>query len=284
MIKIRPAVPADAANCGRILFEAFAAIGDQHRFPHDFPSIEVATQAAAALLVAPGIFGIVAERDGPVVGSNFVDQRSRIAGIGPVSVDAAEQNSGVGRALMQAILEHVTARNHAGIRLVQSAYHNRSLSLYTRLGFAAREPLSVMQGTPLAAHFAGYAVRAATEADLPACNRLCERIHGFDRGGELAAAIHERAATVVEHLERIAGYATGIGYFAHAVAEDNQSLKALIAAAPAFTGLGFLVPTRNYDLFRWCLDHRLRLVQQMTLMSIGLYNEPGGAYLPSILY
>jgi hypothetical protein len=28
----------------------------------------------------------------------------------------------------------------------------------------------------------------------------------------------------------------------------------------------------------------LRLVQQMTLMTIGLYNEPSGAYLPSIHY
>ena len=28
----------------------------------------------------------------------------------------------------------------------------------------------------------------------------------------------------------------------------------------------------------------LRLVHQMTLMTIGLYNEPSGAYLPSVLY
>ncbi|MGC9962400.1 MAG: GNAT family N-acetyltransferase, partial [Acidimicrobiales bacterium] len=37
-------------------------------------------------------------------------------------------------------------------------------------------------------------------------------------------------------------------------------------------------------LFRWCLEHRLRVVQVMTLMSIGLYNEPAGSYLPSIQY
>ncbi len=34
----------------------------------------------------------------------------------------------------------------------------------------------------------------------------------------------------------------------------------------------------------WCLDHGLRIVQLMTLMTLGLYNEPAGAYLPSILY
>jgi predicted N-acetyltransferase YhbS len=284
MTTIRPAVPADALELGRIMYEAFAAIGDRHGFPRDFPSVEHATGAASRFIAHPGFHGVVAEEDGRILGSNFVDQRSAIAGIGPITVDPATQNRGVGRDLMQAIVAHAAARNHAGTRLVQSAYHNRSLSLYTRLGFAAREPLSVMQGPPLAMNFPGYAVRPATPADLAACNAVCRRVHGFDRGAELADAIGANGAAVVEHLGRIAGYATAIGYFAHAVAESNDALKALIGAAPSFVGLGFLVPTRNYDLFRWCLDNRLRLVQQMTLMSIGLYNEPAGAYLPSILY
>jgi hypothetical protein len=33
-----------------------------------------------------------------------------------------------------------------------------------------------------------------------------------------------------------------------------------------------------------CLDRGLPMVQPMTLMTIGLYNEPQGAYLPSILF
>jgi hypothetical protein len=72
--------------------------------------------------------------------------------------------------------------------------------------------------------------------------------------------------------------------FAHAVGETNQDLKALIGAARVFAGPGFLVPTRNYDLFAWCLANGLRLVMPMTLMSIGLYCEPDGAWLPSIVY
>jgi hypothetical protein len=35
---------------------------------------------------------------------------------------------------------------------------------------------------------------------------------------------------------------------------------------------------------RWCLNSGLRITQPMTLMTVGLYNEPAGAYLPSILY
>ena len=89
---------------------------------------------------------------------------------------------------------------------------------------------------------------------------------------------------MVEHGGRITGYTTGIGFFGHAVGESNEDLKALIGAAPAFAGPGFLLPMRNGELFRWCLAHGLRVVQPMTLMSLGLYNEPKGAFLPSVLY
>jgi hypothetical protein len=91
-------------------------------------------------------------------------------------------------------------------------------------------------------------------------------------------------ASVVERAGRITGYATPVAYFGHAVAETNDDLKALIAAAPAFPGPGFLLPARNGDMMRWCLAEGLRVVQTMTLMTIGLYNEPKGAWLPSVLY
>jgi predicted N-acetyltransferase YhbS len=283
-ISIRPAQASDAVACGRIIHAAFAAVAAQHNFSPDFPSAEVAAGIAAHLIGHPGFYGVVAELDGEIAGSNFLDMRSAIGGIGPITIDPSVQNKGIGRLLMQAVMDHAGARALAGIRLVQDAFHNRSLSLYSRLGFVTREPLSVMQGTPLKRGFAGYAIRPATQADIAACNALCQRVHGFARGGELADAVDQKNAKVVEHLGRITGYATDIAFFAHAVAETNDDLKALIAAAPAFNGPGFIVPTRNYDLFRWCLDHGLRLVKQQTLMTTGLYNEPAGAYLPSVLY
>jgi hypothetical protein len=68
------------------------------------------------------------------------------------------------------------------------------------------------------------------------------------------------------------------------VGESNSDVEAPIANAATFLGPGILVPTRNAGLFRWCLENGLRVVQPMTLMTMGLYNEPAGAYLPSILY
>jgi GNAT superfamily N-acetyltransferase len=236
------------------------------------------------LLSHPGFYAVVAEADGRIVGSNFLDERSTIAGLGPITVEPSGQNSGIGRQLMEALLERAAQRHFPGVRLVQAAYHNRSLSLYAKLGFTICEPLAGMQGTPIRVTIPGYTVRQATEGDLAACNRVCTRVHGHDRSGELRDAIQQGTATVVEHDGRITGYATAVGWLAHAVGESNEELKALIGAAPAYVGPGFLLPTRNTELFRWCLEQGLRVVVVMTLMSIGLYNEPAGACLPSVLY
>jgi len=283
-VTLRPGNAADAQRCGEICYYAFKAIAEQHNFPPDFPSPKVATGLLAGLLAHPGFYSVVAEIEGKIVGSNFLDERSTVAGLGPITVDPCVQNRAIGRQLMEVALDRVKERRFPGVRLLQSAYHNRSLSLYARLGFVAREPLSTMQGSPLTVQIPSYRVRPATEPDLDACNQICVKVHGHDRGGELLDAIKRETATVVERTGCITGYASSVAFFGHAVGESNEALKALIGAAPAFGGPGFLVPTRNAELFRWCLENGLRIVQPMTLMSRGLYNEPMGAFLPSVLY
>ena len=218
----------------------------------------------------------IAEADGRIVGSNFLDERNRIAGVGPITVDPTVQNRAIGRRLMDAVHERAAERNFPGVRLIQAAFHTRSLSLYAKLGYDVREHLACVQGNPLGISIQGHVVRPASEADIENCNRLCREVHGHDRSGELRDAIARGSATVVEHNECITGYATVIGFFGHAVGETNKDLKALIGAAKEFAGPGFLLPTRNGKLFRWCLNNGLRIAQPMTLMSKGLSNEPAG--------
>ncbi len=283
-VTVRPAGAADAQECGRICHDAFAAIANRHGFPPDFPSVEIATGLLSGLIAHPGFFSVVAEQDGRVVGSNFLDERSLIFGVGPVTVDPPVQDRQVGRALMDAVLARTAERGAPGVRLLQAAYHNRSMSLYAKLGFDIREPFAVMQGDPLALDIPGYTVRPATDADVQVCNALCSHVHGHDRAGELRDAVAQGTASVLERHGRITGYTTGIALFGHSVAETNDDLAALIGAAEAFAGPGFLVPMRNTNLLRWCLGHRLRVVSMMNLMTIGLYQEPRGAYLASVLY
>jgi predicted N-acetyltransferase YhbS len=283
-MRIREATPADAEICGRICYDAFKTISEAHGFASDFPAPEVPIGLLARMIADPKFYGVVAEIDGRVVGSNFLDERNMIAGVGPITVDQAVQNRAVGRRLMDAVHERAASKNFAGVRLIQAGFHTRSLSLYAKLGYDVREHLACMQGNALNIAIEGHVVRPAAETDFDACNRVCRQVHGHDRAGELRDAIARGNATVVEHDGRVTGYATIVGFFGHAVGETNADVKALIGATKEFAGPGFLLPTRNGELFRWCLTNGLRVTQPMTLMSRGLYNEPAGAFLPSILY
>ena len=282
--KLRPGSPDDAAACGQICFEAFGSISAAHGFPSDFPSPEVATGLVGMMLGHPGFYSVVAEVDGEVVGSNFLDERSPIVGIGPITVAPGVQDGGIGRALMDDVLARAVDTGAPGVRLLQSAYHGRSLALYSKLGFSVRETLACMQGPAPSVSVPGHAVRAATLSDIAACDALCLRVHGHHRHGEVADAVEQGSALVVEHDGRISGYSTALAFFGHTVGETDEDLKALIGSASELAGPGILVPLSNTELIGWCLANDLRVVQLMTLMTIGLYNEPAGSYLPSVLY
>jgi predicted N-acetyltransferase YhbS len=281
---IRTARPEDAAVCGQICYNAFASISGAHGFPCDFPGPEVTTGALSIMFASPDFYCVVAEIDGRVVGSNCLDERAVIRGLGPITIDPGAQNLGVGRKLMQVMMDRAQEHRASGVRLVQAAYHNRSFSLYASLGFDVREPLCCMQGRTLERSVPGCAVRVATSDDESACNALSSQVHGFDRGIELAQAIVRGTARVVERGGRITGYTTHLAFLGHTTAETNIDLQSLIASAESFVGPGILVPSRNSALLRWCLANGLRIVQPMTLMSIGLYNDPAGAWLPSVIF
>ncbi len=283
-VAIRRATPADAEVCGKICFEAFFGISQKHGFPADIPSAQHAAGFLTRMFAHTGIFCVVAERDGRIIGSNCMDERTTIAGIGPITIDPSVQNRSAGRQLMKAVLDRAEEQKFAGVHLVQAGYHMRSLSLYAKLGFAVREPLACMFGPAPRRDTPGFVVRPAQMADLQACNPVAFRVHGHDRSGELSDSIQAGSALVVESQGRITGYASSLSFFGHAVAESNDVMQALISGAPEIPPPGILVPTRNTPLFRWCLDRGMRTIQPLNLMTIGLYNDPAGAYLPSVLY
>ncbi len=283
-LALRPGTPKDADEVGRILYEAFFAIASKHNFPPDIPSLEFGRHLGEMLLSWPGLYSVVAEMDGRIVGSNFMTERDPVSGIGPITVDPNVQNSAIGKQLMLDVMNRARSRGVSSIRLVQSAYHTRSMCLYAKLGFDVREPLACLQGGPLNFSIPGYDVRIATAADLESCCHLCFFAHGFTRRTEIESAIAQGHLAVAAFAGRVVAYTTALGFFGHSVAESNDGLKALIGAASEYPGPGFLLPTRNAELFRWCLAQGLRMIQPLTLMSLGQYTEPASPFLPSILF
>ena len=284
-VTIREAAPADAEACARICFEAFGAIHDHHRFPRDFPALEAATGLMASWIPHPSVWGVVAEVDGRIAGSNFLDERGPIRGVGPITVDPQGQNAGVGRRLMEAVLER--GEGAPGIRLLQDGFHMRSLSLYESLGFDVKEPVAVASGSPSSGPPDGVEARALTEDDLDECEALCKQVHGFERTNELRDSIQAFKPFVAVRDGRITAYASSVSFWPmnHGVAESHEDMQALLlgAAAAVDEPIAFLVPLRS-ELFRWSLGAGLRLVKPMNLMALGEYREPRGSWFPSVLY
>jgi predicted N-acetyltransferase YhbS len=284
-VTLREPEPGDIEACAQILFDAFGGLHDHHRFQRDFPELEAAMGLMQAWIPHPSIWGIVAEIEGRIVGSNFLDERDPIRGVGPITVDPKGQNAGVGRKLMAAVMER--GEGALGIRLLQDAFHMRSLSLYESLGFEVKEPVAVITGNPRSEPVQEVEVRPLTEGDLDECAALCEKVHGFERKNELRDSIQAFAPFVAVHDRRITAYASSVTFWPmnHGVAASEDEMKALLrgAAAVVEEPLAFLVPLRA-GLLPWGLEEGLRLVKPMNLMALGEYQEPRGSWFPSVLY
>ena len=285
-VTLRPATTADTEVCARIVYEAFGGIAEHHRFPPDFPTLDDARQLCEAFISHPSIYGVVAERGGDVVGSNFLDERDPIRGLGPITVDPQVQAHGIGRRLMQDVLER--GRGATGIRLLQDSFNTRSVALYASLGFDIREPLLLMTGKPRSTPQRDVEVRPLRPDDLDGCAELCTHVHGFARNGELADALQFFKPAVALREGRVRAYASTVAFWPlnHGVAETEEDMRALLLGAAALSPdpLALLLPVRQADLFRWCLAEGLRVVKPMTLMTMGEYRQPSGSYFASVIY
>ena len=285
-MEIRQAVASDAEACGRIMHSAFRGIAETHGFPPDIPSDEMGSGLAAALIASPTVYAYVAEQDGRVVGSNFVFEGDAIRSMGPLTIEPALQGAGIGRKLVQTTVERT--RGALGVRFCADAFNPGSVPMYASLGFEVKEPLLLMRGTCRNPPAPGYAVRPLVAGDLDACGLACNRIHGVQRTSELRGAAEAFKPYVVERDGRITGYLTAATFWQmnHGVAETEADMAALIAGASAASDepVSLLLPIRQASLFRWCLAEGLRIVKPMLLMGIGFYQEPAGAWFPSVFY
>jgi predicted N-acetyltransferase YhbS len=285
-LRVRPAKSADAGECGRIIHEAFKAVNEGHGFPPDFPSAEAATGLVEAFLANPAITGFVAEADGRIAGSNFLRRGRPIDGLGPITVDPSMQGQGIGRQLMRTAIEQ--AKNSQGVRLVQDAFNTVSTSLYASLGFAVREPLLLLSGRPRVGRPSRLEIRPMTESDVSVCDAVCRDVLGLARTDEIREALANFGPKVGWREGRIVAYMTAPTFWIgnHGVALTDDDLEDLIAGVGQIVSgpVSLLAPTRRAPLFRWCLEAGMRAVKPMNLMTLGHYEEPSGAFFPSVLY
>jgi predicted N-acetyltransferase YhbS len=285
---IRPIEQNDAETCGKLGYQAHKTISSVHGYPCEQPSEEFGIDLIRMLLSNPNSWGVLAEREGKILGSIFLHKfpPSPVAVIGPLTVYPSAEG-GIGRKLMDAALFQAHKQNYDQIRLVQSPSHIRSFVLYTKCGFILREPLFLMQGQPLKSdnNTNNRSVRLVhDDNDISICNELCRSVYGFSREMELRQAKDQGIAILIERDGVVTGYAAGIGILGHAVARSNDDLKILIASAPTIVGPGFFAPARNHQLLNWLLENGFQIGWPANLMTIGPYQEPMTPFLPSLAY
>jgi len=284
-IELVPAEPQHVRELGSICFDAFREVHDRGCGTRDFPTVEIAQQVLGMLVEREDFYSVSALDDGRLVGSNFLSLMDPVAGVGPITVDPSYQGQGLGRTLMQDVIDYARRHNIEQVRLMQDSFNVASLSLYASLGFDVKEPVAFMQAAPLAE--ADNSVRAIAEPDLPAIEELSERIYKNSRRNEVAsAAPYGFAALLRERQGRITGYLLP-GIFGHGVAETEEDALALVGEAarrlpPEIAR--FFCPLTESSFYRRALQGGCHVIKVMNYMTLGPYEHPDEVWMPSVLW
>lgn len=269
----------------RICYDAFGELHERHCVLRDFHSLEFAQMVIGLFVSRPEIHSVAAQIGGSLAGSNFLSLLDETSGVGPISVSPAHQGQGVGRALMQAVVDEAERRGIRQVRLVQETANTTSAPLYAKLGFEVRAPLALMTVSPAAESDAS--VRPGRSDDLPALGDLCRRHYKVSRLNELKFWTSiEMPLFVRERQGRLRGYFLA-GKLGHTVAESSADALALFGQAarnvPADQAF-VLCPMTHSELYHGALRAGHRVAKVLTLMTRGPYTAPDGAWTASYLY
>jgi GNAT superfamily N-acetyltransferase len=286
-VTLEPPTPADAQELGRICFDAFKNIAESHGFENDFPSPQFAAAVVGGSIASEDTYSVCAKLDGALAGSNFLTFHDEVGGVGPVSVDPPKQGNGIGRKLMQDLLKHAREDGIERVRLVQDAFNVTSMSLYSSLGFDTKHSLGLLELKP--GERPNDNIRPMEVADADRADELCRDIYKVSRRHDVPGVARFGATVlVIERGGRLRGYIAP-SMIGHAVAETDDDMLALMAEAARYAAEGplplrMICPLTKGGLFRGALAAGHRLTKMMNLMALGPYEEPEGAWLPSVLY
>lgn len=284
-LELVPAKPDHVAELGRICFEAFKDISDRHHFPSDFSSAAMGRMVIGMLTAREDYYGVAAMMDGQPAGSNFLLVSDEVGGLGPITVEVSLQGHGIGRALMQNVIDRADESGIERVRLLQDSFNMTSLSLYASLGFDTKEPVALMQ--PVPAEMPDGSVRPVSEGDLDEIEELSLRIYRVSRRNEVASTIRSPFRPFLrERGGRVTGY-FALGMAGHGVAETEDDMLALVREAARQVPPDFhrvFCPLTEGSLYRSFLAAGFRNVKVMNLMALGPYQRPDGVWVPSVVY
>lgn len=240
-------------------------------------------------------------KHGAMMGACFYHPRAHHVSLGIMSVNPDFFRQGVGRQLVNHIVEFTEARQCAALRLVGSAINMDSFSLYNRSGFVPRtcyhDMVVQVPAQGLRVHFPlRDQVRDATLDDVPAMAALEMEISGISRMGDYRYVIENpRGVMHALVLENAAGGIDGfmisikhpaLAMLGPCVARGEQAtLALLLQATERFHGATplFVIPMDKRELVETLYTWGARNVETHLLQVRGEFQPFKGVNLPSFL-
>jgi len=248
-----------------------------------------------------GFEGFVAvDASGTIVGSNLVELRDEVAGVGPISVKTDVASKGIGRMLMQAVMRAAQRNGKGIVRLHAIGSNNKSSSLYLSCGFDPVVTCGHYEGVCTAAppEGQGFIFHDLSAKYVDGCDELHKRVYGCSRRNDIKAMISHPApgGVVSDARGKVVAYSTGCFLSGHSVAttfeafqfmtvEMSKKIEEARSAGAPLPPCTFFVPHTYPDVLRWLARSGFRLVRQVVQMGYGPDKTPQeGFYMPAIQY
>ncbi|MFI3155625.1 MAG: GNAT family N-acetyltransferase [Methylococcaceae bacterium] len=302
---LRPLTGDDRYAYAYMLHRSFNTWYGAHGWPSDYFSC--APEQAGIFLdiyndISPG--GSIAAFDsnsGNLMGACFFHPREHHVSLGVMSVNPDYFQRGVGRVLVNHIVDFTESNQYAALRLVSSAINMDSFSLYNRSGFIPHGSYhDMVLPVPIAGLHVRYPlrdrVRVAASTDVAAMTALETEVSGISRVNDYRYAIENpRGVLQALVLEGIDGAIDGfmisikhpaLNMLGPCVARSEKAtLALLLQATERFRGATplFVVPMDKRELVETLYDWGARNVETHLFQVRGKFQAFNGVSLPSFL-
>jgi hypothetical protein len=139
-----------------------------------------------------------AEVGGELVGSNCATNRGTVGFFGPLTIRPDLWDRGVGKRLMEPVMECFARWGTAHAGLFTFAHSQKHVGLYQRFGFWPRFLTAIMskpvEQAGQSSHWTSFSEvqGGEREAALSACRQLTDEIYGLDVSGEINAVATQK--------------------------------------------------------------------------------------------